>query len=53
MKKLSLFSFALIGLLIVPSVFAYQKGENRILEGNFEFDEAGKKPEKWEIAKGG
>jgi hypothetical protein len=55
MKKASSFmaSILLFGILIVPGVGAFEKGENRIANGDFETDNVGEVPNSWEINKGG
>ncbi len=55
-QKLSIFLLALLPLLfaVIPDAESdWLLGQNRIGNGDFEGDEVGKSPVKWELAKGG
>jgi hypothetical protein len=55
MKKMSLavVGTLLVGMLIAPGISAFQKGENRLSNSDFEKDTVGDLPEQWMIEKGG
>ena len=46
-------SVLLIGMMVVPSVNAFEKGENRISNGGFETGNVGEAPDEWELNKEG
>jgi hypothetical protein len=43
----------IIGMLIAPSISAFEKGENRIRNSDFETGRVGEPPEEWGLEKGG
>ncbi len=53
MTKSFMVSVFLISVLVVSSVSAFEKGENRISNGGFETDNVGETPNEWELNKGG
>jgi hypothetical protein len=55
MKKAGLifFSILLVGLMAVSGINAFEKGKNRIANGDFESGSADNPLEEWTLAKGG
>jgi len=49
----ALISVLLAGMLTVSSANAFEKGENRIANGDFEFWGVGTPSDEWVLAKGG
>ncbi len=53
MTKSFMVNVFLIGVLMVSSVSAFEKGENRISNGGFETGSVGEVPNEWELNKDG
>ena len=49
----ALVSVLLVGMLTVSGVNAFEKGENRIANGDFESDGVGVPTDEWALVKGG
>ena len=43
----------LVGMLIAPGISAFQRGQNRLSNSDFESDTIGDLPNQWMIEKGG
>ena len=52
-KGTAFVSILLVGLIAVSGVNAFEKGENRIANGDFESGSADNPLEEWMLAKGG
>ena len=55
MKKVNLavIGILLAGMLIAPGANAFDKGENRLLNSDFETDNMNEPPKEWSLQKGG
>jgi hypothetical protein len=53
-KTASLVGILIIGMLMSPTISAFEKGENRIRNSDFEADNnTGEPPNEWALEKGG
>jgi hypothetical protein len=52
-KILAVIGVLMIGMLMASSICAFEKGENRIKNTDFEADNVGEPPKEWGLEKGG